>query len=250
MQWLMLQQEKPEDFVISTGKMYTVRKFIELCSVELGWNKNKSSGIIRAGKDEIGKRADTGEIVIRIDPRYFRPTEVDELLGDSSKARKKLKWEPKISIAELISEMIEEDSKESQKKLYLRTKVFLFTLPKNSNFKLMNIIPIILAGGTGSRLWPLSRKVPETVFAIDRFENDTLLQKTYKRIADLENLSKPIIICHEEHRFIVGDQMRKIKIEPQAILLEPARRNTAPAITIAALKAIKDFKVKRKIQYF
>ena len=126
MQWLMLQQEKPEDFVISTGKMYTVRKFIELCSVELGWNKNKSSGIIweGSGKDEIGKRADTGEIVIRIDPRYFRPTEVDELLGDSSKARKKLKWEPKISIAELISEMIDEDSKESQKEALLKNKGF------------------------------------------------------------------------------------------------------------------------------
>ena len=106
--------------------MYTVRKFIELCSVELGWNKNKSSGIIweGSGKDEIGKRADTGEIVIRIDPRYFRPTEVDELLGDSSKARKKLKWEPKISIAELISEMIEEDSKESQKEALLKNKGF------------------------------------------------------------------------------------------------------------------------------
>ena len=110
-----------------------------------------------------------------------------------------------------------------------------------------NIIPIILAGGTGSRLWPLSREsYPKQFLPLIDSENDTLLQKTYKRIADLENLSKPIIICHEEHRFIVGDQMRKIKIELQAILLEPARRNTAPAITIAALKAIKDFKSKKK----
>ena len=101
-----------------------------------------------------------------------------------------------------------------------------------------NIIPIILAGGTGSRLWPLSREsYPKQFLPLIDSENDTLLQKTYKRIADLENLSKPIIICHEEHRFIVGDQMRKIKIEPQAILLEPARRNTAPATTLAALLA-------------
>jgi len=110
-----------------------------------------------------------------------------------------------------------------------------------------NIIPIILAGGTGSRLWPLSREsYPKQFLPLINEDSDTLLQKTYKRIADLENLSKPIIICNEEHRFIVGDQMKKIKIEPQSILLEPARRNTAPAITIAALKAIKDFKNKKK----
>ena len=127
MQWLMLQQEKPEDFVISTGEMHTVREFIELCSVKLGWNKkNEASGIIweGTGQDEIGKRADTGDIIIRIDPRYFRPTEVDELLGDSSKARNKLNWEPKISIEELISEMIEEDSKESRKEALLKNKGF------------------------------------------------------------------------------------------------------------------------------
>ncbi len=127
MQWLMLQQEKAEDFVISTGKMYSVREFIELCAIKLNWGKGDGgNGIIWEGDgiDEVGKRADTGEVVIRIDPRYFRPTEVDELLGDATKARKKLGWEPKISIEELISEMIEEDSKEAEKEFILKNKGF------------------------------------------------------------------------------------------------------------------------------
>ena len=124
MRWLMLQQEKPEDFVIATGRMETVRKFIELCSISLGWNKNKkSSGILWKGKgiDEIGIREDTNEVVVRIDKRYFRPTEVDQLLGNPEKARIKLGWEPKTNLEELINEMIEFDKKEAQKELYLKT---------------------------------------------------------------------------------------------------------------------------------
>ena len=110
---------------------------------------------------------------------------------------------------------------------------------------MIKIIPIILAGGTGSRLWPLSREsFPKQFLQLSDEDDYTLLQKTYKRIEDLENISKPIIICNEDHRFIVGDQMKKIKIEPSSIILEPSRRNTAPAITIAALKAIEDCKEK------
>jgi len=105
------------------------------------------------------------------------------------------------------------------------------------------IIPIILAGGTGSRLWPSSREsFPKQFLQLTEGDDYTLLQKTYKRIEDLESLSKPIIICNEEHRFIVGDQMKRINTEPLSIILEPSRRNTAPAITIAALKALEDFK--------
>ena len=133
MQWLMLQQEKPEDFVISTGKMISVREFIEVCALKLGWDtENKGKGIIWEGKgiNEIGKRADNGDIVIRIDPRYFRPTEVEELLGDSSKARKKLGWQPKITLKQLISEMIEEDSKEAKKEAILKNKGFIINSPK------------------------------------------------------------------------------------------------------------------------
>ena len=116
MQWLMLQQEKPEDFVISSGRMETVRRFIEISAEQLGWNKNhNSSPIIWKGEglNEIGIRPDTGETVIRIDPKYFRPTEVDELLGDSSKAFYKLGWAPKIDLEQLASEMITKDKEEA-----------------------------------------------------------------------------------------------------------------------------------------
>ena len=123
----MLQQEKPEDYVIATGLMTSVRKFIELSAIELGWNNEKGgNGIIweGSGVNEIGRRADTNEIVIRIDERYFRPTEVEQLLGDASKARKKLDWKPSISLAELIAEMIKEDSNEAQKQYLLKSKGF------------------------------------------------------------------------------------------------------------------------------
>ncbi len=127
MQWLMLQQETPEDFVIASGQMKSVREFIELCAIELGWNiKDGENGIIweKSGLDQVGKRADTGEVVIRIDPRYFRPTEVDQLLGDASKARKKLNWKPVLSIEQLISEMINEDLNEAKKESLLKRKGF------------------------------------------------------------------------------------------------------------------------------
>jgi len=116
MQWLMLQQEEPDDFVIATGKMVTVRKFIEICAKKLGWNKDPNKeGIIWEGEGskEIGRRADTNEIVIRVDPRYFRPTEVDELRGDSKKGLLKLGWQPEITLEEMIEEMINEDKKKS-----------------------------------------------------------------------------------------------------------------------------------------
>ena len=125
MQWLMLQQETPEDYVIASGKMKSVREFIELCAIELGWNKDKQGRAIiweNSGINEIGKRADTGKVVVKIDPRYFRPTEVDQLLGDASKAREKLSWEPKISLSELITEMIKEDSNEAKKDSLLKNK--------------------------------------------------------------------------------------------------------------------------------
>ena len=112
MQWKMLQLNEPEDFVIATGRMESVRRFCELTSNHLGWNKKgHKSGIIweNKGLEEVGKRADTGEIVIRIDPRYYRPTEVKELLGDSTKAKKLLNWEAKISLEELVAEMVDSE---------------------------------------------------------------------------------------------------------------------------------------------
>ena len=127
MQWLMLQQEKPEDYVIASGQMKSVREFIELSAIALKWNKEKGGKAIiweKSGLDEVGRRADTQEVVVRIDPRYFRPTEVEQLLGDSSKARKKLDWKPSISLEELIAEMIEEDSNEAKKESLLKKKGF------------------------------------------------------------------------------------------------------------------------------
>ena len=125
MQWLMLQQEEPDDFVIATGIQKSVREFIEISSRYLGWNKKDSTkGILWEGEgiNEVGKRADTGEIVIRIDPRYFRPTEVQTLLGDPIKAKEKLGWEPSISLEEMIKEMIDNDIKESKKDSLLNQK--------------------------------------------------------------------------------------------------------------------------------
>ncbi len=111
MQWMMLQLDKPEDFVIATGRMETVRRFCELTGNKLGWNKGCENGIIweNNGPNEIGRRADNGEIVIKIDPRYYRPTEVQELLGDATKAKNILNWEPKITLEELVSEMVDSE---------------------------------------------------------------------------------------------------------------------------------------------
>ena len=104
-QWLMLQQENPEDFVIATGKQYSIRDFVNLAS------KNLDMKIDWHGKDldEVGSF--NGEDIIKVDPRYFRPTEVENLLGDASKAKKKLKWYPKISFEQLVKEMVDSDLK-------------------------------------------------------------------------------------------------------------------------------------------
>ena len=140
MQWLMLQQEKPEDFVIATGRTETVRKFIEISAKALKWNKNEEDPAIiweGNGTKEIGRRADTNQIVIRIDPRYFRPVEVDQLLGDPSKALSNLGWIPKRSLEELIEEMINADKEEAFKEYHLKKEGFkvlgsMETPPRNS----------------------------------------------------------------------------------------------------------------------
>ena len=106
MQWMMLQQEKPEDYVISTGKQTSVRKFVELCAQKLNWGGISWEG---NGVNEVGRRKDNSKIVVRIDTDLFRPAEVHSLLGDSSKAFKKLGWKPTYSIEELVDEMIKEE---------------------------------------------------------------------------------------------------------------------------------------------
>ncbi len=109
MQWMMLQQQNPEDYIIATGQQCTVKEFIEICAKHLEWGGINWEG---EGLNQVGKRKDNSEIVIRIDEKYFRPAEVDSLLGDPSKARKKLGWTPSYSLEELAKEMIDNDIKE------------------------------------------------------------------------------------------------------------------------------------------
>ena len=102
-----------------------------------------------------------------------------------------------------------------------------------------SILPVILCGGIGSRLWPLSRtSYPKQFLSLNKNSNNTFLQETYKRLEGIENLLEPMIICNEMHRFIVAEQLREKDIMPSTIFLEPFGRNTAPAVIIAALKAI------------
>jgi len=103
--WLMLQQEKADDFVIATGEQQSVRKFIEVASAKLGMDIMWGA----TGIDETGIDKNTGKTIVRIDPKYFRPTEVETLLGNPSKAKLKLGWEPKISFDQLVEEMIQHD---------------------------------------------------------------------------------------------------------------------------------------------
>jgi GDPmannose 4,6-dehydratase len=110
MQWLMLQQEQAEDFVIATGVQYSVRDFVNAAAQEIGMTIDwQGNGVEEKGYDA------NGNCVVAVDPRYFRPTEVETLLGDASKAKQKLGWVPKISFAELVSEMMREDLKSAER---------------------------------------------------------------------------------------------------------------------------------------
>jgi len=122
MQWRMLQQEgPPEDFVIATGRQESVRRFIELAASELGWGGIQWQG---EGLEETGSRPDTGEVVVRIDPRYFRPAEVETLLGDPARAKEKLGWTPTTTLEELVAEMVAADREDAKKEAYLKRKGF------------------------------------------------------------------------------------------------------------------------------
>ena len=133
MQWRMLQQEQPEDFVIATGRQESVRRFIELAAAELGWSGEGGTDSIHwdgDGLQEVGRRGSDGAVVVRIDPRYYRPAEVETLLGDPSKAREKLGWTPTTSLEEMIAEMIHHDQEEAKKEAYLRRKGFQVVGPR------------------------------------------------------------------------------------------------------------------------
>ena len=128
MQWLMLQQGQAEDFVIATGVQYSVRHFVERAAAELGlklaWEGKglDEMGIVEsvfpgslAGGTRGAGAPKPGTVVVRVDPRYFRPTEVETLLGDATKAREKLGWTPKITFNELVAEMVREDLKAAER---------------------------------------------------------------------------------------------------------------------------------------
>ena len=103
----------------------------------------------------------------------------------------------------------------------------------------LKILPVILCGGKGERLWPLSREsFPKQFISLGKDKNKSLLQTTYERIKNIKNLDNPIFICNEEHRFITAEQIRKIKVKPNSILLEPFGRGTAPAIALSASKVL------------
>ncbi|MDP2760810.1 MAG: GDP-mannose 4,6-dehydratase [Sideroxyarcus sp.] len=111
MQWLMLQQDHPEDFVIATGVQYSVRDFVNAAADEMGIDVRwEGKGVDEKGYDEA-----TGKCIVQVDPRYFRPTEVETLLGDPTKAKEKLGWTPKITFKELVAEMVREDLKSAER---------------------------------------------------------------------------------------------------------------------------------------
>ena len=111
MQWLMLQQDEPEDYVIATGEQYSVRDFIEAAAKRLDFSICWQG----QGIDEKGINEETGQVIVAVDSQYFRPTEVQELLGDAGKARQKLGWKPRISFQELVAEMVDADLEEAHK---------------------------------------------------------------------------------------------------------------------------------------
>ncbi|MBK3871218.1 GDP-mannose 4,6-dehydratase [Stutzerimonas frequens] len=115
MQWMMLQQEKPEDFVIATGVQYSVRQFIEWSAKELGITLRfegrgvDETAVVQSIEGDKAPALNVGDVIVRVDPRYFRPAEVETLLGDPTKAKEKLGWVPEITVQEMCAEMVRED---------------------------------------------------------------------------------------------------------------------------------------------
>ncbi len=130
MQWLMLQQEQPDDFVIATGVQYSVRQFVDAACNELGihlrWEGEglEEKGIVDTIEESDATPLKEGQVIVQVDPRYFRPTEVETLLGDPTKAKEKLGWEPKITFTELVAEMVRADLTHAQRDHLVRKAGF------------------------------------------------------------------------------------------------------------------------------
>ncbi len=126
MQWMMLQQEQPDDFVIATGVQYSVREFITWSAAELGvhlrfeGNGVDEQGIVERIDGDKAPALKVGDVIVRVDPRYFRPAEVETLLGDPTKAKTKLGWTPEITVQQMCAEMVSEDLKVAQRHALLK----------------------------------------------------------------------------------------------------------------------------------
>ncbi|MFK7836496.1 MAG: GDP-mannose 4,6-dehydratase [Sulfitobacter sp.] len=127
MQWLMLQQDEPEDFVIATGEQHSVRSFVEKSAaplgIELEWSGEgvDEIGTVKSVTGDTAPNVKAGDVIVRVDPRYFRPTEVETLLGDPSKAHDKLGWKPEISFEEMVREMVQNDLLSARKEAHLNS---------------------------------------------------------------------------------------------------------------------------------
>jgi GDPmannose 4,6-dehydratase len=128
MQWLMLQQDHPKDYVIATGQQHLVRDFVQQAAgeigIEIGWEGRgvEEKGYAISASDPDAARGKAGEerFIVAVDPRYFRPTDVETLLGDPSKSRRQLGWQPEISFSQLVAEMMREDLKEAERDVLRR----------------------------------------------------------------------------------------------------------------------------------
>ena len=137
MQWLMLQQDNPRDYVIATGKQISVREFTRLSALELGIELE----FVGSGVDEVARvksiidpekcpALSEGQTIVKVDPAYFRPAEVETLLGDPTLAKNELGWEPEISVNEMIKEMVEHDLESAKKTMLLKQSGFKVTTPR------------------------------------------------------------------------------------------------------------------------
>jgi GDPmannose 4,6-dehydratase len=139
MQWMMLQQDRPEDFVIATGKQYSVRQFIEWSAAELGITLEfagagiDEKAVVKSIEGDKAPALKVGDMVVAIDPCYFRPTEVESLLGDPSKAKSKLGWVPEITVQEMCAEMVAADLREAQRNALLKSHGHEVPVARESN---------------------------------------------------------------------------------------------------------------------
>jgi len=130
MQWLMLQQDQPDDFVIATGEQYSVRDFIRWSAAELGITVEfqgeglEETAVVTQITGDSAPALKVGDTIVRVDPRYFRPAEVETLLGDPSKAKDKLGWVPEITVREMCAEMVAADLKTAQSHAFLKANGF------------------------------------------------------------------------------------------------------------------------------